>query len=245
MKLFRTIWRSLTPGWLQVGDGELVFFLLGLMKDAMAERARLTVLAAFPSTAPEDALDLIGHDRAIPRGPFEDADSYRLRLRAWRYPLGHRIRGSARALLEQVSFAMRGTEYTTIDARGTRWRAGDLAPTRGITWAWDAIPLFPRWGRYWIVVKSTAAKRTWGSVGTTWGAAGGTWGSAGITAAEWAAVKTITSNARLGWTPAGRKANTLVVYFPGQAFPMPTGDWNAWPNRDPQYTYEPLSSGIE
>jgi len=245
MKLFRLVWRAVTPGWLHNGEGELVHWLLALSKDAMAERARQGALAALPSTAPADALDLIGRDRVIPRGPFESAESYRPRLRAWRYPLGHRIRGSARALLEQVSFAIRGTEYTTIDARGTRWRAGDLTPTRGVSWDWDAVPLLPRWGRYWIVVKSTATPDVWASDGDWADGSAESWGAPGIAPAEWAAVKTIASNSRGGWTPAGRKANTLVVYFPGQSFPVPTGDWNAWPNRNPQYAYHPLSSGIE
>ncbi len=245
MNFFRTVWRAITPGWLQNGEGELAFTLFGLMKDAMAERAEQTLLAPLPSRAPEDALDLIGQDRAIPRGPSETAASYRPRLAAWRFPLGHRIRGSARALLDQLQYAMAGTEYTTIDARGTQWRLGVDLPTRGVAWTWDAIPLLPRWGRYWIVVKATVSPRTLAEFGSATYAERAGETISGMPIAEFAAVRTIASNGRLGWTPAGRKANTLVVYLPGQAYPVPAGDWDRWPNRDPQYLYEPLSSGIE
>ena len=162
MRRFRTIWKFLTPGWLQRGEGELIQYALGFTHDAFAERCRQTVWLMLPSLAPNDALDRIGRDRGLPRGIFEPASSYRDRLKRWRYPLGHRIRGTATALLDQIAVALRGSDYRTIDQRGTQYTRGTLPADRGVTWDWDGSSLLPDWARYWVVVKST------GSLPTSW-----------------------------------------------------------------------------
>src|SRR6185295_13738726 len=133
MKRFRTIWKFLVPGWLQRGEGEIVQHVQGLINDAYAERMRQTALLMFPSRTPSDALDLMGRDRGLKRGLFEPEANYRARLTAWRFPLGHRVRGTALALLEQVSCAIRGTQYISVDARGTQFERG-VGATRGVTW---------------------------------------------------------------------------------------------------------------
>lgn len=251
MRKFRTVWKFLTPGWLQEGQGGLLLYTIGYMKDVFYERMRQTAWLSLPSLAAADSLAFIGSDRALPRGLFEPAETYRARLAAWRFPKGHRVRGTAGALLEQMSIALRSTEQTTVDQRGTEYRRdadGAVTVTRAVAWNWDGATLLPNWGRYWLVVKSTG--EPWPSF------TDGAWGDTvlapedvalagdGIHPGEVDAVRRVTSNARLGWTPAGRRAIYLVIYFDGDPYPAPDGTWDEWPNRDPAYRYIPLHSSV-
>lgn len=247
---FRNVWQWLVPGWLQSGQGEMVLFVQGLLKDAFAERMHQSARLHAPSLCPSDALDLHGSSRALIRGLFEPEASYRGRLVAWRYPYGHRVRGTARGLLDQISVALRGTEWTTVDARGTQVQLdsdGTATVTRDVTWDWDGEALLPNWGRYWLVVQSGG--EAWPSFDD------GAWGDSvdnpdvclagdGIHPGELDAVRRLVSNGSLGWTPAGRRAIYLVIYFDGSPYPAPTGDWDEWPNRDQQYRYVPLHSSV-
>lgn len=242
----------MVPGWLQTGEGELVQFVEGLILDAFAERCHQSAYLMLPSVTPSDALDKIGADRGLPRGFIEPEDSYRERLRRWRWPRGHRVRGNATGLLEQVSLAIHGTQYETIDARGTRYTHGDPNPTieRGVTWDWDGVSTLPNWGRFWIVVKSTGTlPLTWDedeAAGTEWDEdADKCWAGEGIHTGEIQAVKTIARVGRLSWTPAGRRPIYLVIWFEGEAYPEPTGDWDEWGNRPAQdYAFEPLQESV-
>lgn len=265
IRAFRTLWKWLVPGWLggstsaspddpsNRDEGELVQYTLGLVHDAAAERARQVAFLGLPTYCVSDALELHGRDRAILRGLFEPEASYRARLVAWRHPRGHKVRGNALALLDQVTAAIRGTSYQTIDARGTRYTLNaDPVVDRGVTWNWDGAEnasIGTQWGRYWIVVKSSALPEVWAdSTSTeTWDDASTTesWASSSIDSGEIAAVRTLVSNGRLGWTPAGRRPVYLVIYFSGQAYPIPDGTWDSWETRDPQYAYEPLHSTVE
>lgn len=239
------------PGFLQRGEGELVQSVLGLTKDALYEACQQTAWLMLPSLAPADALSRIGKDRAIVRGLFEPAAGYRERLIAWRYPRGHRIRGTATALLEQLAAALRGTEYTTIDARGTKYQSGVALPAaRGVTWNWDGAEganIGAQWARYWLVVKSSGApwpSFTDGAWGPTIGNPDVCIGGSGIHPGEISAVRALVSPLRLGWSPAGRRPVYLTIYFPGSAFPVPDGTWDDWANRDPAYRYVPLHSSV-
>lgn len=261
-RTFRTVWKWLVPGWLGAStasdpndpdEGELVQYTLGLFHDAQAERARQVALLGLPTYCTSDALELHGRDRSILRGMFEPEASYRARLVAWRHPRGHKVRGNALALLEQVAAAIRGTSYQTIDARGTRYTLdADPVVERGVTWDWDGAEgalIGTQWGRYWIVVQSGELPEVWDDAhgSDTWDDADTTesWASRGIDSGEIAAVKTLVSNGRLGWTPAGRRPVYMVIYFQGQAYPVPDGTWDSWETRDPQYAYEPLHSTVE
>jgi hypothetical protein len=120
--------------------------------------------------------------------------------------------------------------------------------TLGNTWDWDGEYVFPNWGRYWVIVKSTGSP--WPTFDD------GAWGDVidapedvclageGIHPGEIAAVRQLTQVGRLSWTPAGRRPIYLVIWFDGQTFPAPTGDWDSWENRDDSYTYEPLHSSV-
>ncbi len=246
---FRNIWKWLVPGWLQKGQGELVQYTEGLILDAWAERCRQTAHLMLPDTAPSDALERIGRDRSIPRGFNEPEESYRLRLRRWRFPRGHRVRGSAPALLEQIEATLDGTIHQTIDARGTRYTHGTEGAERSVAWDWDAVALTPNWGRYWIVVKSTGAR--WPSF------ADGAWGStiggsseiclagSGIHPGEIATVERLTRAGRLSWTPGGRRSIYLVIWFDGETYPAPDGTWDEWGNRPADaHAFEPLHPSI-
>ncbi len=243
MRTFRTIWKWLVPGWLQKGQGEIVQYTQGVLNDAFAERCRQTTWLGLPSLTPADSLPMVGRDRGLPRGLFEPVATYRARLAGWRFPRGHRVRGTALALLEQVNVALRGTEWVSIDQRGTRYDFGGGA-TRGVTWNWDGATLLPNWARFWLVVKSTGAP--WPSF------ADGAWGptvggdpdialaGSGIHPGELEAVRRLVRTP-LSWSPAGRHPVYLTIYFDGDPFPVPDGAWDVWENRNPLYRYVPLS----
>jgi hypothetical protein len=247
-RTFREIWRALIPGNFHAGDGEVIQYVQGWVEDAFAETARQTASLMFPSVAPSDALPLIGADRGIPRGFAEPEASYRERLREWRYPRGHRIRGNAVGLLEQIAAVFGGAvEAQTIDARGTRYTWGaDGATTveRGVTWDWDGEALEPNWARFWIVIAPAGVTPlpTWDQLeaeGSSWDeleASGMCWAGQGIHYGQLQAVKRLADVGRLSWTPAGRRPVYCVVQREGEAYPTPAGDWQDWANR-PQDTY--------
>lgn len=154
---FRRVFKALGPGWLTSGDGEKVLYSVGVMLDATLERARQALVSRFPEYAEtEDALGYLGRDRLIIRGRNESAASYAKRLVEWRYPLGHRVRGNAYAMLRQIRayFLDRTTQFT-IDRRGT-WHTIDAdgnetRQTESGTWNWDAEPS-SSWARFWLGV---------------------------------------------------------------------------------------------
>ncbi|HEY3499760.1 MAG TPA: hypothetical protein VGK73_33945 [Polyangiaceae bacterium] len=245
IKKFRNIWKFLVPGWLQSGQGELVLFVQGMLKDAFSERAHQTARLHAPSLCTSDALDFHGRSRALPRGLFEPEENYRGRLVAWRYPEGHRTRGTAGALLAQFQLALRGTHHVVIDARNKRTIGGSGAALPS-NWDWDAMPA-DQWGRYWLVCESIGAP--WPSFSdpgwlAAWEDPNAVLAGSGIAYGELDAVLRIASNSRLGWTPAGIRPQVLTLYFDGQDFPEPTGDWDTWANRDPQYRYVSLNENV-
>lgn len=134
MKFFRTVFKTLAPSWLTSGEGERVLFSLGLMLDATAERMRQALVLRFPDyTEDKTSLDYLGRDRLLIRGIDETAARYASRLIAWRYPYGHRVRGNAWALLDQVRSYFQdagGSDQATIDVTGNQrvmWADGGRA----------------------------------------------------------------------------------------------------------------------
>jgi hypothetical protein len=250
MNRFREIWKWLVPGWLQEGDGELVQYTEGVMLDAFQESCHQTAKLMLPSVCVSDALARIGADRAIPRGFAEPDASYRERLRRWRYPRGHRIRGNAPGLLEQVEATLAGTIHQTIDVRGTRYTHDTDGAERGVTWDWDGVALTPNWGRFWIVVKSAGTlPLTWDedeAAGTLWDEGDDVcWAGEGIHPGELQAVKRLCQVGRLSWVPAGRRPIYLVIWFDGETYPAPDGTWDEWGNRPvDMHAFEPLHPSI-
>jgi hypothetical protein len=237
--VFRRAFYKFLPGWLSSGDGEKVFASLGAVKDMYLERVRQGFEQRFPSRAGTSALRLIGEDRGIPRGRSETAEHYAARLRAWRFPRGHRVRGSAYALLEQVSEYWGGMFCQTIDNNGTlhqRSETGAESFSYGNTWNWDGAAS-TNWARFWLILRpipdvAISAWPSWSTAwgGTTWGAAtaaGYTWGQQGVTAADAAAMRRLVTPPTVptggpAWKPAGTRAMYIIVVLEDHGAESPT-----------------------
>jgi hypothetical protein len=150
MSRWRTSFYKLVPSWLSTGDGEKVLFSLGLVADAFIERTRQSLTARFPRWTDTQgvthfggrtALSMLGSERGIVQGRTEDTDGYTRRLREWRGPRGHLVRGNAYALLRQVWAYFGAMRADTIDANGNRFAVSSAAvesAARGVFWDWDA-----------------------------------------------------------------------------------------------------------
>lgn len=155
MITFRAIYKKLTAWWQHEGEGDLLLQALALVKDASLERMKAGLEARFPSLAGKSAQALIGADRAIRRGRVESDATYARRLKKWRYPRGHRVRGNAFALLDQIWAYFASDDKTgiycwTIDAHGNRHTRdvdGTESYSYGNAWNWDdtqyATSVFP------------------------------------------------------------------------------------------------------
>src|SRR5690606_15101585 len=102
---------------------------MAVLKDIMAERLQQSLLARFPSYAPEDALPFIGQDRVLPRIEGEAVEDYRRRLLGWRGRWGHRYRGNAFAVLRLcllvLAGALRAQGVWAVDRRGNAYHMTD------------------------------------------------------------------------------------------------------------------------
>ncbi len=104
------------------------------------------------------------------------------------------------------------------------------------------------WGRYWLIVKSTGSIPSWDdATEETWDDEpdGACWAGDGIHVGELQAVRTLARVGALSWTPAGRRPIYLVLYFEGESFPVPTGNWDEWENRPiDQHAFIPLHDTV-
>jgi hypothetical protein len=233
---FQTIFRFLTPSWLHTGEGELVLGSLALIKDVFLERALGGLEARFPSRSGASALALTGEDRGIIRGRSEGAEAYARRLIAWRYPRGHRTRGSAFALLSQVGAYWGDFVTYTMDRRGSRYlrNAGgnESSAISEFDWDWDGTPATPNWGRFWVVIQPSAASgiAAWPDFGdpALWhGAlnADDTIGQTGVTPYDVRAMVRLFEGR--AWKPAGTRAEWMIVALDGTS-QTPDGTWGTW-----------------
>ena len=235
MATFRSIIRALGPRWLTDGDGELVLHAVGTLADAFAERAKLGLLARFPSTSPSDALPLIGADRRIVRGISEGAESFAERLRGWL--TSWRSAGSALSVLRQLRGYMLGATPTLriVDNTGnwTTLSTSDVASwaLRG-AWNWDGLSA--RWWRFWTIIDSSSGPFTAGpNIGdpSLWGGAIGTPGyTIGTTATpeQIASIRAIVNT----WAAAHAVSRWIIISLDGAHFtpgdPAPDGTWGPW-----------------
>lgn len=244
---FRTLYRWLVPGWMlgegpetlenDKREGERVLFAISMMLDAATERLDQALRMRFPSMAGPDALTLIGRDRGIPRGRSETAEHYAQRLIGWRYPRGHRVRGSAFALLNQVFEYFGRAKCWTIDVKGTRHdRAADGTESYsyGNAWNWDGVwSAGQPWARFWLNVDLSTADASFeahpgiGS-GTCWGEKVGnpdtTIGVLGMTPQDGKAIRRLHQPPR-PWKPAGTRAEYAIYSLTGDE-PSPDGSWS-------------------
>lgn len=238
---FQTIYKFLVPSWMSDDEGGLVLASLALIKDMFLERARQGFEARFPSRTGASALALTGADRGILRGRTEGAAEYAARLIAWRYPRGHRTRGSAFALLSQVG-AYWGDEldYTdTIDIRGNvhvRLTDGTESYLYGVAWPWDATPAEPFWGRFWVGIApaATSTISAWPDLDDPdlWHGqlnAGDTIGQTGVTPSDVRAMVRLFEGR--AWKPAGTRAEWLIINLDGTS-QTPNVTWGHWSRND-------------
>jgi hypothetical protein len=244
-KNFRTAFRHLVPGWLSEGDGGKVLYSLAVIKDVYVQRLRDGIKSRFPSYAGKSAQRLIGQDRGILRGRTETNEHYAARLRAWRYPRGHRVRGNAFALLEQVTEYFGGCYCYTVDVKGNWHTFNDPnAPTQtehgtGYAWDWDSAkpggaglytPGDP-WARFWLVVDLTTADSTFSEHAAIadpecWrvGDLSTTVGIKGMSPEDGQAIKSLVRSP-FTWKPAGTKSEYVIYMTEPGSSPVPDGTW--------------------
>jgi hypothetical protein len=255
-KTFQSVFRFMLPSWITNGDGGKVWAAITNVIDDNILAMRESLYAQLPSKAQPDALEKIGVDRALPRGKTETTAHYVARLRGWRFPFGHRVRGSDYGLLDQLRQYFGGADRDgiaqssmfsyTMDQKGSRGQirpTGDLQFDYGFGWDWDGAGVFPNWARFWVILDRIPGVTRGPTIGdpTLWGGAVGpasrgyTIGQAGVTPDDIAAIR----NLVLGpspWKPAGTRAEWVIVSFNG-AFPVPTGDWQNHAARNPAFRY--------
>lgn len=202
-KTFRSILRFLVPSWL---NDEITQSHADVIDESM-DRARAGLEARFPSRAQPDALLLIGQDRGIPRGRTETDEHYAERLIGWRYPRGHRVRGSAFALLNQVSEYFGGVNCWTIDVkhnRHDRQADGTESFTYGFPWNWDGTTS-PK-GRFWINLSPL--------------------GAFNYELEDVQAIRRLFTG-DVQWRPGGTQPEWVIVSTDGST-PFPLGNWLHW-----------------
>lgn len=227
-KTFLAALKWLVPAWL---NDEITQSHSAVIDESVA-RVRAGLEARMPSRAGDDALTLIGQDRRIPRGRSETSEHYAQRLIRWRSPRGHRTRGSAFALLEQVSEYFGGLACWTIDFKGTRHdRSAASVETFSYSnpWTWDTDT---RKGRFWLGLAPGDTLLPSPSFGdpTLWGGALGTPGYAigqlGATLDDVDAIRGLFARPT-PWKPAGTLQMWLCVTLDGLVH-LPDATWANW-----------------
>lgn len=251
---FRQYFRFAVPSWLQEGDGGKILHSLAIIKDALSQRARDGLEARFPSRAGTSALALMGPTRGILQGRSETDQHYAARLIGWRYPKGHRVRGNAFALLDQICEYWGGVMCYTSDVNDT-WHgrgrtsfastvysrdAEAYAYSAGLGYAsWYTEDHAVNWSRFWVVVctnpqlPAVTAAPNYGTAGL-WGGATGTLGYAvGLTG--WTPDDTTAMRKLMrppwAWRPAASSPEWLIVQLTDwtvSAAPAPGPTWAHW-----------------
>jgi hypothetical protein len=236
-KNFVQLYRWLVPGWLRWGEGDGVLLSLSQLLDEYTMRLRDGIARRFPSYAADAnddvALAMIGKDRGIIRGRSETTEHYAARLVEWRYPRGHRVRGSAFALLTQISEYFGGVQCWTVDANGTRHArsaAGEEYFDYGSAWDWDDRPDEEVY-RFWVVLDGSSFAGEQPDFGdpTLWADAGGTIGQTGVAAEDVRAMRRLMTGR--AWRPAGTQPMWVIVTLTpilGTTLPAPDATWKNW-----------------
>jgi hypothetical protein len=209
-KSFGALYKFGLPARFRTGEGALVQATIALLLDYSLTRIRYGLEARFPSKAGDSALAMTGADRAVLRGRTETSAHYAQRLIRWRYPRGHRTRGSAWAALEQISEYFGALACWSIDINKNRYDyAADgttayTPPPPVPIWNWDNTdtPVY----RFWVVLM--------GGAGFT------------FTSDDVVALRSL-FGAPTPWKPAGTRAEWAIVSTDGTE-PSPDGTWLHW-----------------
>lgn len=251
---FRNYFPFGVPSWLSEGDGGKILYTLATLKDIAVQRVRDGLEARMPTRAGPSALALIGPDRGILQGRSETDAHYAQRLLGWRYPLGHRVRGNAFALLDQIAEYWGGVRCWTIDTNDT-WRGRGVDDFSSLTFDRDAeayrydselnfAPWYDEdhevnWSRFWVVIDvnpelpDVTAAPDYGDP-SLWGGATGTPGYC-IGLAGWNPDDTTAMRKLMrpphAWRPGGTSPEWLVVQlddWTSSPVPVPDGTWEHW-----------------
>ncbi len=251
---FRQYFPFAVPAWLSEGDGGKILHSLALIKDALSQRARDGLEARFPSRAGSSALALMGPTRGILRGRSETDAHYAARLIGWRYPKGHRVRGNAYALLDQICEYWGGVRCYTIDVNDTWHGRGQPDYTTftydrdAESYRYDAELAFAlwydedhdvNWSRFWVVISpnpelpEVEAAPDYGDA-ALWGGATGTLGYC-IGLAGWTPDDTTAMRKLMrppwAWRPAASSPEWMIVQlddWTSGAPPVPDATWEHW-----------------
>jgi hypothetical protein len=219
------------PSWLvQNGESEAVGLSLDFMKDALAERFRLSLLARFPEFAPIDALTSIGRDRRVPRGLNEATPRYVRRLRGWLDD--RKSAGTADALLTALAGYLGDLPRLRVVTNSGQWTTrepgGTITRQYG-TWNWDNLGS-AGWARFWVIVYPNGLwtqSNPWNTPLSQWGYSTQTWGLS-ASAQEIDGMRAIIDD----WKPAGTVCKNIIVAFDPLSFnpssAEPDGKWGTW-----------------
>lgn len=237
----------------EVSEGARLVAVIAAMLDAARDRLEQSTRARFPRLAAidyrESAMGYLATNRGIVRGRTESAAAFADRLAAWRYPRGHRVRGVAVALAEQVRFYFgAGTSVEVVDVRGLALGVdANGAYTKRLTdwddWdiTWDGATYTSNpatnWARFWVAVYTPAITEPpdWGDSGL-WATAGGVLGMVGISVSDVALLRRELLYGRTAWRPGGTQPQWLIFALDGapvEATGSALGEWTNWSITDP------------
>lgn len=207
---------SLVPAFMLNGDGRAAFRTFARLYDEYVAWRREGIDARFPRRAVANgttgALALIGHNRGLIQGRTETDAAFAERLVAWRHPRGHRARGNAYSLLEQVSIYWGRVLVQLIDRKGRLWEwseTGVMWLDRAIPWEWGTSPTSEA-GRFWLVLDGSAIMSANTEPEAHLGDPGYTLGQLGAAAEDVAAMRNLLYG-RVKWRPGGTQPEWLVV----------------------------------
>lgn len=231
-------WRLSPPRLRTERAAKLVYSMVGLPLDLVAQASLEAAKVGFPLECPADALPYLGRDRGIRRGPQEPEESYRQRLLIWIE--SWRKAGIGRGMLDQLAGFLTPNEcvlriWTQTGMVYTREADGTFSVVRAGSGVWDWDGHTELWARFWVVIYSVDGvpwerDGTWGD-GELWGeTVDGTWGST-ATINEVEGIRAIVSD----WKPAAAVCKNIIVSFDADAFdptdtspPLPDGTWGRW-----------------
>lgn len=223
--------QSLAPAWLRGTFGELWNADHGELVDDWVDRLKQSVKARFAGVCPEDALEYIGSERGLPRGPSETTAAYRLRLldawNTWLWagtPLGILVAienlypGIEVHAIPQAGSAFSLNSDTTITPIEDRIVLTTLADFRGEPgWKFDDNSGLPPsqgfWSRFCILFPDSAG------LPAGW-AAGAVSPPTGVSTPTKAEVNTLIRTVNK-WKPAKATFVSIIVVTSGNVYGWP------------------------
>lgn len=150
IKTVRSLFRTTGPSWLRTGNALAVLHSIGAIGDLITEMALQAVARRFPGAPLPDALETLGQERGILRGPDETPAHYATRLRNWRQVIPGK--GNPYTMLTQLHeyFEQWGTfQIDLVYAKGRRYikdAAGAITYDDDLVGVWEPpTPATYRW----------------------------------------------------------------------------------------------------